>query len=105
MRYQRDAIDFSKMTCIPLNGIGLDQRNQSVQSDFVRCLYVPGKTQNEKKHNPNMTIARSLIHRACRTCNISHQMNHKIRKKEFVRGCRQALGLHGTDDEVIDPMS
>lgn len=25
--------------------------------------------------------------------------------KEFVRGCRQALGLHGTDDEVIDPMS
>lgn len=49
MRYQRDAIDFSKMTCIPLNGIGLDQRNQSVQSDFVRCLYVPGKTQNEKK--------------------------------------------------------
>lgn len=80
MRYQRDAIDFSKMTCIPLNGIGLDQRNQSVQSDFVRCLYVPGKTQNEKKHNPNMTIARSLMHRACRTCNISHQMNHKIRK-------------------------
>lgn len=52
MRYQRDAIDFSKMTCIPLNGIGLDQRNQSVQSDFVRCLYVPGKTQNEKKTQP-----------------------------------------------------
>lgn len=24
---------------------------------------------------------------------------------ERVRGCRQALGLHGTDDEVIDPMS
>lgn len=84
MRYQRDAIDFSKMTCIPLNGIGLDQRNQSVQSDFVRCLYVPGKTQNEKKHNPNMTIARSLMHRACRTCNISHQMNHKIRKDCFI---------------------